>query len=513
MRQGKAKPVLCTLAVMIGLLGLVLLLYSKHGLLMASTQAAQKKAPTWWPRFRGPNGTGVAEQDKPPTQFGPASRLLWKTALPPGHSSPVVWDKHIFLTGVENDKLVAMAVQRKDGKLLWKQTIPSEKLEKVHAFSHPAAPTPATDGERVYVYFGSYGLLAFDFAGKEVWRKPLPLPPTKYGTATSPIVYDGKVILQRDGNDGKSELLALDAKSGATVWQKARPLQQESYSTPAICNLAGQDELLTIGTNRVIAYSPKDGAERWWAGGLSLAPITLAVSGGGLIFASMRNTGGAPGDRMDTPAWETMLQYDQNKDGKLSPDEVPADLSLQLRKDVPKETPGNQLRLRPIIMGIDQDNDKLVSKNEWEAAVASLANNSDVMIAVRPGGNGDSTKTHLAWKAERGISEIPSPVFYQGRLYIVRDGGMVTSYDPATGKLVLDRQRLGVLGQYVASPVAADGRLYAASETGSVVVFRAGDTLEVLARNDLGEGIRATPAIADNKLYVRTLTQLWAFGN
>ena len=145
--------------------------------------------------------------------------------------------------------------------------------------------------------------------------------------------------------------------------------------------------------------------------------------------------------------------------------------------------------------------------------LAFLRNNEDNVLAIRPGGGGDSSNSHVAWKGSRGVSEMPSPLFYQGRLYFVRNGGMVTSYTPDSGRLVLDRQRLGTLGMYVASPVAADGRIYAASETGTVVVFRAGDTLEVLARNDLGESITATPAIADHKLYVRTAKHLWAFGS
>jgi outer membrane protein assembly factor BamB len=355
--------------------------------------------------------------------------------------------------------------------------------------------------------------MAFDFAGKEIWRKPLPLPPTQYGTASSPIVYDDKVLVQRDGNDGKSELLAVDGKSGATVWQTTRQFQRESWSTPTIWSHDGQDELLVVGNGRLVAYSPNDGTEHWWVGGLSLAPITMAVSGDGLIFASTKSFAGAPGDRLELPTWDALLQYDQNKDGKLAEDEIPADLSIHLRKDVPKETPGNLLPMRGILARVDFNKDKALSKSEWEGMLSFMEKNSDVVVAVRPGGKGDCTKSHVAWTASRGIAEMPSPLFYQGRLYIVRDGGMVTSYEPATGKVIMDRQRLGVLGQYVASPVAADGRIYAASETGTVVVFRAGDSLEVLARNELGEGIRATPAITANKLYVRTLDHLWAFGN
>lgn len=510
-----AKPILLALVALFGLSSLLALegdrFWPVNG--AAQAQQARQDSTAWWARFRGPNGSGVAEKDKPPVQFGPASKLLWKTALPAGHSSPIVWDRRIFLTGLENDRLVVMALRRADGKLLWKQVVPAEKIEKVHAFSSPAAPTPATDGQRVYVYFGSYGLMAFDFAGKEIWRKPLPLPPTQYGTASSPIVYGDTVLVQRDGNDGKSELLAVDGKSGATVWQTARRLQRESWSTPTIWSHAGEDELLVVGNGRLIAYSPTDGKERWWVGGLSFAPITMAVSGDGLIFASTKTIAGAPGDRLEFPTWDALLQYDQNKDGKLAEDEIPADLSIHLRKDVRKETPGNLLPVRGMLTHVDFDKDKALSKREWEGMLSFMEKNLDVVVAVRPGGEGDCTKSHVAWTASRGIAEMPSPLFYRGRLYIVRDGGMVTSYEPATGKLILDRQRLGALGQYVASPVAADGRIYAASETGTIVVFRAGDSLEVLARNDLGEGIRATQAIAANKLYVRTLNHLWAFGN
>src|SRR5687767_8709625 len=187
--------------------------------LLTVSVVGQPPMPAQWPRFRGPNGSGVSEADKPPTTFGPSSNRLWQTPVPPGHSSPSIWNDYIFITGVENNALVVMALRRRDGTLLWRQRAPSDTLEKVHSFSNPAASTPATDGQRVYTYFGSYGLLAHDFSGKEVWRKPLPAPPTQYGAATSPIVFDGRVILQLDGNDGRSELLAFDARTGDPVWR------------------------------------------------------------------------------------------------------------------------------------------------------------------------------------------------------------------------------------------------------------------------------------------------------
>lgn len=483
-------------------------------LLLIESLTNPSPTPARWPRFRGPNGSGVAEVDKPPIQFSPSNKLLWKCALPPGHSSPVVWDDHIFLTGVENEKLVAMAIRRRDGKLLWKQIAPADKLEKVHPFSSPAASTPTTDGRRVYVYFGSYGLLAYDFNGREVWRKPLPLPPTRNGSATSPIVRDGKVILQHDGNSANSEILAVEGSTGDIVWKTARPDLGESYSTPMLWSHEGQEELITVGNGRLVAYSPKDGVERWQAGGLTFQPVQVAVAGAGLLFASAKGTG-SPGDTPPRPQWEALIQdYDSNKDGKLALAETPEDAGFILRKEAPKEIPGNFWLLRSFLsMTRDKDHDGVITKEEWDAGVAFVAANEDMVMAVRPGGSGDITNSHVAWKAKQGISEIPSPLFYRDRLYFVRDGGMVTSYEPATGKIILDRQRLGVLGQYCASPIAADGKIYAASETGAVIVFRAGDTLDVLARNELGESILATPAIADHKLYIRTGKHLWAFGD
>ena len=145
--------------------------------LLTVSLVGQRPTVAHWPRFRGPNGSGVSETDKPPTTFGPSSNRLWQAGVPPGHCSPTIWGDHIFVTALENSTLVVVALRRRDGRLLWRRPAPSGQLEKVHPFSNPAASTPATDGQRVYTYFGSYGLLAHDFTGKEVWRKACPRPP------------------------------------------------------------------------------------------------------------------------------------------------------------------------------------------------------------------------------------------------------------------------------------------------------------------------------------------------
>ena len=481
------------------------------GLLIAVIPPFEAPARVEWPQFRGPNGSGVAESDKPPVSFGPSERLLWKTALPLGHSSPIVWHDDIFLTAVEGKSLATIALRRRDGRIRWQRAAPAAALEPVHEFSSTAASTPATDGTRVYVYFGSYGLLAYDFSGNELWRRPLPPRPSRYGTASSPIVFEGKVILQRDGTSTDSELLALDARTGTIAWRTPRPVLQDSWSTPMIWHQPGRDDIVTIGTNRIVGYAG-DGTERWSVSGLANQPIHVAVAGAGLLFGSMA-ANNSPSDPLEMPAWETLVtSYDRDADGRLKPSEFPKEAGFQIRREVPKETPGNFLSMTFMLGLADANKDEILTQAEWEELVRRVHAREDKVLAVRPGASGDSTRTHVAWTANRGISEIPSPLFYRNRLYFVRSGGIVTSYAADTGALVLDRQRLGALGQYAASPVAADGRIYVANDTGTVVVFRAGDTLDVLARNDLGESITATPAIAGHALYVRTAGHLWAFG-
>jgi outer membrane protein assembly factor BamB len=134
------------------------------------------------------------------------------------------------------------------------------------------------------------------------------------------------------------------------------------------------------------------------------------------------------------------------------------------------------------------------------------------LFAVKPGGQGDVTRTHVLWREGKATPEVPSPLFYRGRVYTVRDGGIVSCLGAATGK-TLFRERLGPGGGYFSSPVAGDGKVYSASGKGVVTVLEAGDAFKVLARNDLQEPIMATPAIADGKLYVRTEKHLYAFGN
>jgi outer membrane protein assembly factor BamB len=469
--------------------------------------------PGDWPRFRGPNGQGVAAADaRPPVEFGMGKNLAWSTELPPGISSPVVAAGRVFLTAFADKKLETICLDAATGKILWRKPAPVEKLESVNSASNPAASTPATDGERVYVYFGSCGLLGYDRDGAQLWYVPVRTPVNMFGTATSPVVVGGNVVLVRDSDAGDSVLMAVDGKTGKQAWKTPRPAFKGSWSTPMLWAHDGVEDLVVPGSGRVIGYDPAGGADRWTVGGFPQMPMTTPVAGDGLLFVE-KGGQGDPGQSLlnALPTWSELLKkFDANGDGKIQRNEVPADYGFELRKDLPKGTDGNFLSMRGLIGMIDGDKDGAVGRFEWGMASAFVAGNEDVMMAIKPGGEGDVTDTHVAWRQKRGLPELPSPLYYDGKLYLVKNGGMVSCLDPKTGKNVY-RGRLDATGPYYASPIAANGNIYAASEAGVVSVFKAGDAFKPVSECDLNERLTATPAVVGDTLFVRTDKHLFAF--
>jgi outer membrane protein assembly factor BamB len=235
-------------------------------------------------------------------EFGPTTNLLWKIELPPGISSPCVWRDQIFLTSLKSNQLETLCIARRDGQILWRQTAPAEKIEKTNPTSSPASATPATDGRRVYVYFGSFGVLAYDFNGREVWRKPLPMPASLNGSGTSPALMEGRLIINRDQEEGKSSILALDARTGRTLWETPRPEALSSYGTPIFWKRGRLSDVVLTGSYRVVGYDLKDGTERWSARGLeALSVCTTPVLGDGQLYAMSYSFGGAT-----MPSYATM---------------------------------------------------------------------------------------------------------------------------------------------------------------------------------------------------------------
>src|SRR5688572_19948629 len=188
---------------------------------------------TDWSRFRGPNGTGISNTSALPSEFGPEKNVVWKAPLPVGHSSPVLTETRIFVTGADTTSLVVLALDRATGKEVWRRTLPRGAKERLENVNGPASPSPVTDGERVFAFFQSFGLVAFTTDGKEIWRMPLGPFNMFYGFGASPILEDGKLILAVD-QDTDPYLLAIDAKSGKQLWRVSRPHVISGYSTPTI---------------------------------------------------------------------------------------------------------------------------------------------------------------------------------------------------------------------------------------------------------------------------------------
>lgn len=452
-------------------------------------------ADSSWPQFRGPNCSGVSDTAHPPTVFGPGKNELWKVAVPGGSSSPVVWGDRIFLTAFAEGKLEIHCYARKDGKLLWKQIAPAEKLEEFHVTEgSPAASSCATDGKRVVSYFGSYGLICHDLNGKELWKHPLPIAETSggFGTGNSPTLAGNVVLLNRDMLKGCS-LLAVELQTGKKAWETVRPDVGPSFATTILWKNQGVDEIVMSGSLKMKAYDLKTGKETWSLAGLPSFTCTTPVVGEDMLFFA----GWSPGKGdSPMPTFAQMAeQMDKNKDNAITPDEAKGTW------------------LETFFRAQDINGDGKLTAGDADAMKAMMAKGENVLVAIPAGAKGELDPAKVAWKQTRGLPYVPSPLYYQGRVYLVKDGGMASSFEAKTGKIAYQQERLDAIGTYYASPVAADGKIIVASLNGKVTVFAAGGDLpKVLHQADFKERIAATPALVDKQIYLRTPTALYAFG-
>jgi outer membrane protein assembly factor BamB len=421
-----------------------------------------------WPSFRGPQASGVADgQHLPDAWDGPTRRnVLWRVPVPGlAHSSPVVWGDRVFVTsaissdpgasfrpGLYGDgdasadrtphTWMVYAFDTRRGTRLWErvahQGVPAEKR---HIKSTYASSTPATDGRVVVAWFGSHGVHAYDVTGRFLWKTDLgrldlgayDVPSYEWGTASSPVIWNGLVILQCD-TQADSFLVALDVDTGRVVWKTDRD-EIPSWGTPTVAETTAGPVLVTNASNYIRGYDPRIGRELWRLGGSSKITAPTPVFAGGLFVIA---SGRAPE--------------------------------------------------RPI-------------------------------FAVRPSARGDLTlpagrsgSDAIAWSWTGRGSYMPTPLAYQGILYVLANNGILDAYDLRTGAEIY-RQRLPLIGSgYSASPVAADGRIYLSNEDGDMLVVAAGRTFAHVSTNAMGELLMATPALSDGVMYVRSSASLFAIG-
>jgi outer membrane protein assembly factor BamB len=389
-----------------------------------------------WPQFRGPHGQGVSDEAALPSTWGPASNVAWKTAIegetvagaqapvhllqedPNKPAEPFVHPDSMGADKRHTYKVIALALDT--GAIRWERVAYEGTVyDGRHKRSSYASPTPVTDGQRVYAYFGSEGIFAYDFNGALLWKTDIgDIKTLGMGTATSPVLYKNLVILQCDEDNGEASFItALDAKTGKTVW-KTKRTTSVTWTTPALVPAGDRVELVAAGMEFIIGYDPATGAELWRAKGLDSNTIATPLVGHGLVIVS--------------------AGYPTKK-----------------------------------------------------------------VIAIRPGGRGDVTATHVAWTYEKGTSYIPSPILYGDYVYLISDAGLLTCLEARTGVVKYEGGRPPVPAKFVASPVAFGGNLYLTSQDGDTFVIKAGPVHEVLRTNEIDEPVYASLAPTQGRLLIR----------
>jgi outer membrane protein assembly factor BamB len=391
---------------------------------------------TSWPRFRGPNGTGVGAGFAWPKTWD-ASALRWKVSLPgQGHGSPVIHAGRIYLQAATPDRRLVLALNAQDGKTLWQRDIAGH-ASRMHKKNTLASGSAATDGERVvFCHWDGRNVTLAAYRctdGTPLWSIPLGPHESQHGAAYSPILHQGKVLVIYD-TDTVSEVVCCDVKSGKKVWAQSRKVYRASYSSPVIRTGRGGEEVVVANTAGITGYDFATGEVKWdWSWPFQNAPLRT-VSSPLLCPNEMLLAGGGDG-------------------------------------------------------GGDRDT---------------------VAVSLPSADTSDGSGVRLRWQLHRDVPYVPCLLQHGESVFFVADKGVAGCLDLATGK---ERwlQRLG--GNFTASPLLIDNRVVACNEEGDLFVFAANGTrYEPLGKLRLGQQIYATPALADGKLYIRTLTHLVCLG-
>ena len=429
---------------------------------LGSEPAAERVAKDWL-GWRGANGAGIGT-GSPPSEFGPTQNVRWQCELPgEGNSSPVVCGDLVLLTaavgGGTQPELRVVAVNRDDGKVRWQSTVGRAKGQ-THAKNGYASPSVATDGRRVFAFFGAAGLFCCDMEGRRQWHVDFPDLDHEWGYGGSPVLFEDKVVVVCDGA-AESFIAAFDQASGDERWRTERP-SRGSWSTPVF--VAVGEETGTGASRR----SESENRTR-----LGSEPVPDSSNGKQRVEMIVNGTTHEPsGDGL-------VIAYNPSDGREL----------WRVR--------GTETFVTPTILVCN-------------GLVYSLSGRNGPIMAIKPGGEGDVTDSRVVWKASRGGPYIPSGVIYRQRLFVLGDAGRLTCYNAGNGAQIWTTR---LRGEFTSSLVAADGKLYAISERGAVYVFAAEDEMRQLAKNDLNARCYATPAIVDGQIFLRTQDTLYCFAD
>jgi outer membrane protein assembly factor BamB len=407
---------------------------------------------TNWPEFRGPHGDGTSTTIGLPLTWSETDHVAWKTPIHgKAWSSPVVWGSQAWFTTANEDgrELFAVCVDRDTGKVIRDEKLfDVEKPQFVHKFNSAASPTPAIEAGRVYVTFGSPGTACLDTAtGKVLWERRDFVCNHYRGAGSSPILHGDLLIMNFDGSDHQF-IVALDKHTGKTVWRKERSLDYKDLAADGKPESEG-DWRKAFATCQVTTI---DGQP------------TLLSQGAKAFYGYVPTTG--------EELWRI------------------------------EERTSHSAGTRPVV-----GHGLVFFPTGWSQGQT---------LAIKPGKKGEvldvnaaapaDTQLQVAWKSKRSTPKKPALTLVGDLLFGVEDGGVATCWEAKTGNVVWN-ERLG--GNYSASPLAAEGRLYCFSEEGKTVVIAAAREFKKLAENTLADGFMASPAVSGKSLILRTRTSLY----
>ena len=465
-----------------------------------------------WPQYRGENCSGISPSTQLPSEFTPEKNLVWSQKVGDGIGAVAIAAGRVFVSGMSDPQTVTLrAFEAATGKELWKRDWPAGDLMEIHESNSQASSTPAADANRVYFYFTTLGLVALDAkTGADCWKQELPVPffVFKWGPGMSPVLYKDLVLFCQD-DDLAPAMYAFDRNTGELKWKDDRSDMCVNYSHPVVCTADGRDDIVVGGTGSLIGYDPETGRRRWFAKILLRNIKTTPVSIDGVVYVTVQSRGIAN---------QWLLSVDQDKvgnsDGKLTREEIQAFVG---KRPIPEE-----FFQKTFVRG-DKNKDGVLEGDEIDAAFMHPNNQAgasfdkkeaedEYIAAVKGGGEGDVTKTHVLWRhLTKHTDHIVSPLVVDGRMMLIKSGGVSTMFNLEDGKAVRPPKRVGS-GNYLASPVYGAGKVFIAGEDGTVQVCENTPQLKEIARNDLGEAVTATPAISNNRLFVRTRHVLYCFG-
>lgn len=464
-----------------------------------------------WPQFRGNNSDGLGT-GAPAVEFGPGNNELWKTALPPGHSSPCISGKRIFLTSYDKDvpSVAVVCLDRGTGKTLWEREITVTELEEGHPSFNPASSSPCCDDKRVVAYFGSLGLVCFDFEGRQLWEKKFPLAASFGGNATSPMISGENVILYR-GTYVDHFLLCLDKDTGREKWRVPQKEKFTGEMACTACPIVAGNKLICHTARSVQAFDIDTGALIWVAKCATTATSTPILADNQVIVAAW-NKLGEPDLRPPFPSFDELIaKQDQDGDELIGKREFPTLWIFHRPEGAEAAMNGAPVSWKHA----NRNGDARIDREEWTKTIDELDQfragyETHGLIAIPLDSKGFIGADEVRTLITDGIPEVPSPVFDGTYVYMVKNGGLLTCLDVASGETVY-RTRTRGTGTHYASPLIADGRLYTCSGNGRISVLQLGESPRILAVNDMEDGVFATPAIIDGVIYVRTHSAMYAF--